>query len=88
MTLKKVTKYETSDGRLFDDANDAKTHEAGLEAAKQLRAVLQESLRTGRVEAVIGQLVIEANSISQVLAGYRKRLPRLKTTEEPARKAA
>lgn len=88
MTLKKVTKYETSDSKLFDDPNDAKTHEAGLEAAKQLRAVLHESMRTGRVDAVIGQLVLEANSICQVLTSYRKRLPRLKTVEEPVRKAA
>lgn len=90
MTLKKVTKFETSDGKLFDDPNDAKTHEAGLELGKQLRAILAESIRTGRPDAVVGQLVMEATAVTQALISYRKRLPRLKTVEEvePLRKAA
>jgi hypothetical protein len=86
--MKKVTKFQTSDDQLFDDENDAKTHELRLEFSKKLRETLATSIRTNRVDAVIGELLEEHSAIGTLLTNYRKRLPRSKDSIKLVEKAA
>lgn len=73
--IKRVTKFEI-DGKLFDSESDARHHENWTIACRNIMSVLTESIKTGRVDAVIGQMVEEAAAVQNILATYRKRLPK------------
>lgn len=75
MKVTKVTKFQTSDKHLFEVEGDAKRHESSLIAVEDLKKLLNISIKTGRIESVLQQLVEEAIPVQALLWDYRKRLP-------------
>lgn len=82
--MKRVSKFQTEDGTLFDNEADAKLYELKMSTLKKLGHVLLSSMRTGRPDAVIRHILEEHGAVGKLLTEYRKRLPR----EQPARAAA
>jgi hypothetical protein len=74
--ITKVSRYQTSDGKLFDDEVKAKEHENETKAITEILAVLNGTLSTGRPESIAKHIVMDAEAISSILARYRQRMPR------------
>jgi hypothetical protein len=74
--IRRVAKFETSDGKMFDIETEAVAHEAQYVAIKQLAELLTVSIKTGRVESVIKHVVVESEKVRDILAKYARRLPR------------
>lgn len=66
-----VRRWRTSDGKEHDSKVKASRHEAGLKAYAELIALLSESVKTGRTEAVLRHLVVEAKAARAILAKIR-----------------
>lgn len=77
--MEKVTRWKTSDGNEHETREEAKTHEAMLEAIAKLRELLRTSVRTGRVDSVLREMLVEVPQVTAILSTYRKRLPKPKT---------
>ena len=71
-----VQRFQTDDGVVFDCRTKARRHEVAQEAIEKIKTLLASSVQTGRPEAVIGQLVLEADSIAKILQSYRKKTPK------------
>jgi len=68
------------------DVQQAKAHEKELATLKKLAALLENSIRTGRIDAVLRHIVAEHQEVRILLAALAKSLPRKK--QEPERVAA
>lgn len=81
--IEKVTtiKFRTSDGRTFDSEDDAKQYESVEGTLKELLNVLAVSAKTGRVESVLRELIVEETTIRQILARHHKRTTKRKPAE-------
>ena len=88
MTIKKMSMYQTSDGKQYTDRNQAKQHEAELTALSELRHALRESIATTRAAAVIEQMIGEEEMVRAILNNYHKHLPKPEIVEEDFAKAA
>ena len=75
-TIKRLVKFATSDGKEWLDEGSAKEHEVNLETSEQLRTILAASIKTGRVEAVIQELLVEQTAIRKVLVRFNSRQPK------------
>jgi len=76
--MKIVSRYETADGATFEDKDEAKKHEAELEAITSLNALLNTSLQTGRPASILKHVLLESEEIVKIITKYHKRLPRKK----------
>lgn len=76
--IEQVTRYKTSDGTLWDSKEDAKSHEVQQDTLAKLTTLLQASVRTGRVEAVLKEILFSSQEVSALLGKYRLQLPREK----------
>ena len=76
MTVQKVSKYQTSDGKLWDDEGEARKHENYINALSDLNDLLKSSVSTGRLDAVLKHLLLEEELVRDVLVRYHKRLPK------------
>ena len=76
MNIVRVSKYQTSDGKLFDDDVQARHHENTLEASKELEAILKPSINTGRLDAILKHLLYDEENVRAILLRYHKRLPK------------
>ena len=83
MKILRVSKFQTSDGRLFDDEIKAKEHENMSTAVTEMVTLLTNTLATGRPEAIAKHIVYEMEAIQAILTRYRKRMPR-KSIKEAA----
>jgi hypothetical protein len=85
MSIQKVvtTQFKTSDGKAWDDKSAAKAHENRLHAMGELQRALAESCKTGRPEAVLQQMLVEAPMVNAILRGYLKRQPKQEIETEP-----
>lgn len=70
--MEMVRRWKTSDGKEHDDKGTASRHEAGLKAYAELIALLAESVKTGRIEAVLRHLVVEAKAARAILATIKE----------------
>ena len=87
MTIKKESKFETSDGQLWDDQTRAKEHENELHAYGELSRLLQPSIVTNRVESVIRHILAEEDMVRAILVSYHKRQPKAVVHTELAKAA-
>jgi hypothetical protein len=76
MGIVRVAKFQTSDGKLWDREQDAKEHENRAEAVRKMLALLKETMKTGRPEAILHQIVVEETAVRDILLAYHKRLPK------------
>jgi len=76
MTISRVTKYVTSDGREFKQRPDAEAHEKVVETEKVLRDLLAPGLATGRIDAVIAVMVNHAVEVRDELSKFIRRQPK------------
>lgn len=67
-----VRRWRTSDGKEHDSKVKATRHEAGLKAYAELVNLLGASVKTGRIEAVLRHLVVEAKAARAILAKIRE----------------
>ena len=91
MSIKRVSHFQCTDGKLFDREHDAKVHENKVTAIKELTELLEASIKTGRPDAVVRHIVEEATAIRDILLRYSKRTPRtpeMKTPEMSLAKVA
>lgn len=65
MRLVKV--YQTEDGKTFDNRSEAVLHEAKTQIEKRLMEVLKISVRTGRPECVVKEIIEEAAAVKAIL---------------------
>ena len=73
--MKEVTRWAASDGKEFAGKAECKEYEAGLIAYAALCTALAESMRTGRIEAVLRHIVVNGIEVRSILAKYSKSLP-------------
>ena len=78
--MEKIVKvcFVTSDKQEHSTKEAAKEHEAKLSALKSLADILNSSICTGRIDAVLRHLLLENERVGAVLRLYKKRLPRRK----------
>lgn len=74
--IKRVSKFQTSDDKLFDVEADAKAHENRVVAIYELTTLLQVSIQTGRMDAVLRHIIEENEAVRSILSRYHKRHPR------------
>jgi hypothetical protein len=79
--MEMVRRWKTSDGKEHEDKGTAARHEAGLKAYAELVKLLGESVKTGRIEAVLRHLLVEAKAARAILA-------KVKEEPEAVKKAA
>lgn len=82
--IKRVAKYQTSDGKLLDSEVEAREHENGLTALKELNNLLRSSITTGRADAVIRHLLLEEVSVREILYRYHRRIPQKAVVSQKA----
>lgn len=70
--------YQTEDGSTFENRRDATIHELKTDAQNQLLKVLQVSVRTGRADAVVKQMVEEATAVREILLKMTSKMPKPK----------
>ena len=92
MTIKKLSKFQTSDGQEWDDRNMAKSHENELHTMSELYRLLEEGLRSalknGRPENILKHILAEEEMVRAILTGYHKRQPKAEIVDEAFAKAA
>jgi len=77
MAIKQVIKYQTSDGNFFDEKELAVIHENELHTLAELGRILVASIRTGRVDSVLREILMESQMVQAILKGYTKRMPKI-----------
>ncbi len=75
------TAFKACDGKFFSTRAECLHHEARLKLATALTEMFRVSVSTGRVQAVIEHIVLEADQLQQMLGSYRKSLPKVKTVQ-------
>ena len=80
--MKIVQKYSTEDGQLFDTAGEAREHEGNQKLiAKLLWAILRTAVNSGRSEAVITSIVVNATLVRDALSDFIRKQPKKHKTE-------
>jgi hypothetical protein len=74
--MRKVARYETRDGKVFDCPREAKQYEALLEGQQKLTELLKISLANGRAESVVRQILMEHLAVVSILKCHAKKLPK------------
>lgn len=69
--MKLVKVYQTEDGKTFDNRSEATRHEVAIQIEKKLMEILKVSVRTGRAECVIKEMIEEAAAVKTVLQEIR-----------------
>lgn len=84
--MKRKIVYESRDGKTFADESEARIHEHKLDALEQLTALLCISIKTGRPESVLREMLEEdtASKARAILAKLCQRFPRESQVEEKA----
>jgi hypothetical protein len=80
--MKIVQRFQTDDGKCFDDRDLARHHEIEVEAVAAMMKLIAVSLTTGRSESICRQILFEQQAFTKILSTYRKKLP--KTLQEEA----
>lgn len=81
MAIKTAQVFITEDNHRFDNREAAMTHEVKTEARKALQSILAISMKSGRPDSILQELLLESQAISDVLTRYRKRMPKQKELE-------
>jgi hypothetical protein len=84
--ISRVTKFRTSDNQEFNTEAEAKKHELDAKTINELSKLLEGSIRTGRMEAVLKEILLEQSAVRNLLVGYNKKQPKAKAP--PKRVAA
>lgn len=80
MAIKMIQKFQTSDGKFYDDKELAILHENEVQALAEMGRILSASIQTGRPESILRQILMEAPMVQAILRGYVKRLPKSEIT--------
>jgi hypothetical protein len=76
MGIKRVSRFQASDGKLFDHEYEARDYENRMVALNELVALLKESASTGRADAVLRHIVEESSAVRAILFRYTQRTPK------------
>lgn len=79
--VKVVQLYRTDDNHTFSTREEATAHEVKTEALCALKNILAVSMKSGRPEAMLQELLLENQAVSDVLTRFRKRTPKVKTED-------
>jgi len=79
--MKRICRYQCTDGQEFEDLEEAKSHEIFLETQMELTTELLSAIRTGRVESVIDLMIAHAPKVRDILNRHLRRQPKVKTDE-------
>jgi hypothetical protein len=79
--MKVISVFQTADGKQFTDRDDAKKHEAELEAMDALRKILSTSInsdlvRKGNIDNVLRHILLEAADVCSALQTHKKKTPK------------
>jgi len=81
--MKVVQKYSTDDGQLFDSIEEARTHERKWKLTTKLTAILRPAVASGRSEAVITSMIVNAKQVRDALSDFLRRQPKEDITSDP-----
>jgi hypothetical protein len=79
--MKIVQKYSTEDGQLFDTAGEAREHEGNQKLIAKLWAILRTAVNSGRSEAVITSIVVNATLVRDALSDFIRKQPKKNKAE-------
>ena len=74
--MKRICRYQTSDGQEFENLEDARVHEILLETLGELVAEIQPAYNTDRAEAVVKSIISHAKEIRDILNKHLRRQPK------------
>ena len=74
--MRQVIVYVTSDEKQFQDKEKATEYQIMLDAFNDLKKLLGASFNTGRADAVLREMIVEAQSVKNILTRFQKRQPR------------
>jgi len=74
--MKRICRYQTSDGEEFEDHEEAKAHEIVLETLGELVTEIQVAYNTDRAEAVVKSIISHAKEIRDILNKHLRRQPK------------
>lgn len=87
MTIKSVSRFETQDGRLFEDRQDALRHDAQSKVLRQIKTILQEN-NVGSVAANLALDLLNKPAVATALRDalnksldYQRRYGKLKVAK-------
>ena len=81
--LERLEKFKTADGKEFTSREQARLHQIELAALEALRGLLKVSIessltRTGNVDNVLKNVLMEGQEIRKILLSYSKMQPKKK----------
>lgn len=76
--MQKVTKFAAFDGKTFDSASACQTYEKEEGTIRRLVNILETSVKTGRVDAVIRHIAQESENVQAVLSSLNQHKRRCK----------
>jgi len=76
--MKRVSKFESDDGQLFDTENEARINDLKVKLNEKVNFLLGPAIKTGRSEAVIVSLIANAPEVRDVLSEYIRKMPKKK----------
>ena len=74
--MRQVIVYVTSDEKQFQDKEKATEHQIVLDTFNDLKKLLEASFNTGRADAVLKEMIVEAQNVKDILTRFQKRQPR------------
>jgi hypothetical protein len=82
-SLEQVSKFKTADGKEFTSREEARQHQVEQAALQALRDLLKASIsssqvRSGNVDNVLRQMLMEGQEIRNILLAYSKMQPKKK----------
>jgi len=79
--MKVVSLFQTADGKQFVKREDARKHEAEMEAIDSLRrlfnaSINSEMVRRGNIDNVLRHILLESANVRHILQTYNKKTPK------------
>jgi hypothetical protein len=65
--VKRVTKFETTDGQMFDSEREARGHELKLEAKAAIEALAEPAIKTGRIDSFLTLVLNDPTAYRDIL---------------------
>lgn len=73
--MERVIMYRTRDSKEFDDAETARQHELELDAGDALTKILNSAFQSGRADALLKGIIINAAEVRDALNAFLRRMP-------------
>jgi len=74
--VKRVVSYQASDNSIHATQKEAKEHDMTIATMNALKAILATGIAAWRVDAIVGNIVHEADEVINALKNYKKAIGR------------